>query len=61
MFVDIQVARDLATSMLNAQDRQRRETQFRPLVNPFTFFSGGTRSEPNRDVPGHFMLGIGGA
>jgi hypothetical protein len=59
VFVDIQGLRELATSLLDGSDLQTYESEVRLLISPLTFFGGGIRSEPNGDVHGHFVLGLG--
>lgn len=59
VFVDLQGIRELATSMLTADERQTYTTLISPLVSPLTYFGGGVRSDTNGDVHGHFVLGIG--
>ena len=60
LFVDIQGIRELATSMLTPGDLRTYNSDIGPLVTPLMYFGGGASSDPNGDVHGHFVLGIGG-
>ncbi len=59
VFVDIQGVRTLGESLADRSTLREYQSGVRPFVTPLRYFGGGSQADPNGDVHGHFILGIG--
>ena len=59
VFVDIQGVRTLGESLADRSTLREYQSSVQPFVTPLRYFGGGSRTDPNGDAHGHFILGIG--